>query len=260
MYATNHFETAFLNAMRGIQLTAPSAFYVALYISNPGESGFGTEITYQGYARQPVGFTVPAWDVALKATAIKNDLEITFPTSPTDAGTITHLGIMDSVVGGNMWAYGEAREGLIVNADEAPVILTQELIYYSTGNLSELYKSIMLNVLRCQSVPGFVPCLALFNGDPNSGGAELSGDNYARAPLEFSAPTEADSGQMQTQNVAAVSFNRPTTPWGTWNYTAIYDSLSSGKPMWIVDKTPSKELKKGYMPRVAAGDVKVAIN
>ena len=261
MYATNYFEAAFLNAMKGITLAAPSKFYIGLYVSNPGESGTnGIEINYPGYARQPITFSPPAQDSAINAIAIKNDTEITFPTTKQDAGMVTHIGILDSQVGGNMWLYGEARENLIVNADEAPVVLAQEIIYYSVGNLSDLYKTALLNVIRGQSIPGYTPHIALFNGNPNSGGAELSGENYARPALEFATPSEADSGQMQTANIAPTQFNRPTTAWGTWNYTAIYDAESSGKPVWIVEKTPAKEIKKGYMPRVAEGDIKVAIN
>lgn len=60
MYATNHFETAFLNTMRSIDLVAPSSLYIALYISNPGDTGQGTEISYSGYVRRPVSFTLPA--------------------------------------------------------------------------------------------------------------------------------------------------------------------------------------------------------
>lgn len=260
MYATNYFETAFLNTMRGITLSAPSKLYIGLFISNPGDEGAGTEITYQGYARQPITFTTPAKDSDLSAIAIKNDLEITFPTSPTDAGTVTHIGILDSAVGGNMWLYGEAREGLIINAREAPVVLAQEVIYYSTGNLSGLYKTALLNVFRRQSIAGYTPHLALFSGSPEAGGAEISGENYARVPLTMGAPAEQDSGQMLTSNAAAVKFPRPSTAWGMWDYTAIYDAASGGKPVWIIEKLPAKDLRKGCMPCVAAGEIKAVVN
>lgn len=260
MYATNHFETAFLNTMRGIDLVAPSSLYIALYISNPGDTGQGTEISYSGYVRRPVSFNVPALDAALNAIAIKNDSEITFATSPDDAGTITHIGIMDSLIGGNMWAYSEAREGMTADAGDAPVILQGELTYYSTGSLSDIYKTSLLNVLRGQGISGYIPHIALFNGNPQSGGGELSGDNYARVPLDMTAPANAASGQMESSNAAAVSFNRPTTNWGIWNYTALYTAASGGKPAWIDKKVSAKELKKDYMPRVAQGDLKVAIN
>lgn len=262
MYATNHFETAFLNTMRGISLAAPAKLYAAFFISNPGEAGAGTEIVYAGYERMEITFSTPAYDEGVKAICIKNDSEITFPTSPTDAGTVTHIGIMDSkAVGtGNMWAYAHAREDLTVSADEAPVLVAGELIYYTTGTLSEAYQEIFLNMLRGQPVAGFTPYMALFNGNPNSGGAELSGDNYTRAELTFAAPEEAESGQMIMQNADASKFNRPSTAWGVWNYTAIYDAATGGRPVWVMEKTPGKDIRKNHMPIMAAGSVKVAVN
>lgn len=262
MYATNHFEKEFLNTMRGISLTAPAKLYVAFFISNPGESGSGTEIVYEGYERKEITFSVPAYDNEIKAICIKNDKEITFPTSPTDAGTVTHIGIMDSKASGtgNMWAYAQAREDLIVSADEAPVLVAGELIYYTTGTLSESYQTKLLNVFRGQSISGFTAYMALFNGNPDSGGAELSGDNYARVKLTFTAPKEAESGQMIIQNESEAKFNRPSTAWGTWNYTALYDASSGGNPVWILEKKPGKEIQKNHMPIMAEGSVKAAIN
>lgn len=262
MYATNHFEAAFLNTAREATLSAPAKFYVGLFISNPGEAGAGTEVVYTGYERREITFSEPAYDEGLKADCIKNDSEIIFPTSPADAGTVTHIGIMDSkAVGtGKMWAYAEAREGMTVEADEAPVIVAGELVYYSTGTLSDHYKDAFLNVLRGQAVRGFTPHMALFNGDPNSGGAELSGDNYARIEVAFAAPEEAESGQMVMQNAEAASFNRPSAAWGVWNYTVIYDAPTGGNPVWVMIKTPGKDIRKNHMVIFPANDIKVAVN
>lgn len=260
MYATNYFETAFLNIMRGNRLVAPTTLYAALYISNPGESGTGIEVTYTGYARQPITFTTPAMDSTIKAITVRNSKVITFPKSDVNAGTATHIGILDSAAGGNMWVYGEAREGLRIDAQDAPVLLAGEVVYYSTGNLSDYYKRAFLNVLNGESIDGFTSYLSLFNGNPDSGGAELAGDNYARPELPFAAPAESDSGQMMIQNPTQVLFNRPTTAWGNWSYTAIYDAQKSGRAVWFVEKSPAKEIKKGYMPWVDSGNAKVGIN
>lgn len=260
MYMTNHFETGFLNTMRGVALTAPSGLWISLLITNPGESGQGTEVTYTGYKRQPISFTVPAMDAGLSQIAIKNDAEITFPQAPDDAGTATYIGIYDSEVGGNMWLYGEPREPLVIEAGESPIILAQEIIFYSTGNLSQAYKTKLLNVMRGQSIQGYVPYLSLWNGSPDSGGAELTGANYARVSFELSAPSETESGQSMVSNTDAVNFNRPSTTWGTWSYGCVCDAASNGNAVWLWEKTPPKEIKKGYMPRVETGGLKMAVN
>lgn len=259
MYATNYFETAILNVMKGITLTAPSKVYIGLYISNPTETGTaGTELSYAGYSRQPITFTEPAPESG--GIGIKNDSQITFPTANTNAGTVTYIGIHDSQVAGNMLAYGELSDELVIGSGEAPVLLPQEVVFFFNLNLSKSFKTKILNVFRGQNVSGVTPHFALFNGNPDEGGAELSGANYARVPLTFSNPREASSGQMESSNTNQANFNRPTSAWGTWNYSAIYSALSGGEALWVAQRNPAKEIKKGYMPTIAEGAIKVAIN
>ena len=259
MYATNYFETAILNVMKGITLTAPSQVFIGLYINNPTETGAaGVELSYSGYSRMPISFTAPAAESG--GIGIKNDTQITFPTSNINAGTVTYIGIHDSKVAGNMLAYGKLTGELVINENEAPVLLPEEVVYYFNQNLSKSFKTKILNVFRGQNINGVNPHFALFNGNPDEGGAELSGANYARVPLTFSNPREAESGQMESSNTNQVNFNRPTTAWGTWNYSAIYSQASNGEALWVNSKTPGKEIKKGYMPTIAEGAIKVAIN
>lgn len=259
MYATNYLEEAVLNTMKGITYTAPATIYAGLYINNPGESGReGVELSYTGYERMPITYTEPTTESG--GIGIKNDSQITFATSEVDAGTASYIGISDSKVGGNMLIYGKLTDDLEIRAGEAPVLLQGEVVHYMTGNLSKAYKVKLLNILRKQNIAGFTPHMALFNGDPESGGAELSGDNYARVALTFSAPEEAAGGQMSIQNSIAATFNRPTSAWGNWAYSAIYDAATNGQPVWTISKNPVKEIKKGYMPTIAEGDIKVGIN
>lgn len=259
MYATNYFETAVLNVLKGIQFTAPSDVYIGLYINNPTETGAaGVELSYEGYTRMKITFTEPAPESG--GIGIKNDTQITFPVSKINAGTVTYIGIHDSRVAGNMLAYGKLSDELVIGEGEAPVLLPQEVVYYFNLNLSKSFKTKVLNVFRGQSIQGVTPHFALFNGNPDNGGAELSGANYARVALTFSSPSEADSGQMEASNTNQVNFNRPTTNWGTWNYSAIYSQASNGEPIWVSVKSPAKEIKKGYMPTIAEGAIKVAIN
>ena len=259
MYATNYFETAILNTMRGTTLTAPAAVYLALFITDPTETGQGgTEISYSEYQRQPVTFSAPAQVTG--GVGIQNDAQITFPKTPDDAGTVAYIGIMDSVTGGNMWAYSKLTDPLPLNAGTAPVFSPGDLKFAFTGDLSSAYKTNFLNVFRGQNVTGFSLHAALYTGDPESGGAELSGTNYARVPLTMTAPAEAESGQMKIQNSAQASFNRPSTNWGTWSFTALYDALSGGQPVWKQARTPTWELRPGRMPLIEQGALTVAVN
>ncbi len=259
MYATNFYETAILNTMRGTTLTAPATMYLALFLTDPTDTGqAGTEVSYSEYQRQPISFAAPA--EVTGGVGIQNDAQITFPKAADDGGTVAYIGIMDSVNGGNMWAHGKLTDPLPLSAGTAPVFSPGDLKFTFTGDLTRAYKTSYLNVFRGQNVTGFSLHVALYNGDPESGGAELSGTNYARVALSMTAPAEADSGQMKMQNSAQAAFNRPSTNWGTWNYTALYNALSGGQAVWKQAKSPAWDLRPGRMPLIEQGALTVAVN
>jgi hypothetical protein len=259
MYATNYFETHMLNLLRGVAFAAPVSTYMALFLTNPTETGAaGVEVSYPGYARKPVVWTTPAPESG--GIGIKNNEIITFATAAVNVGTITYVGIYDNATAGNMLLYGQPTEPLAVASGDAPVFVANEMSYYFMGAMSVAYKTKMLNTLRAQSISQASPHIALYNGDPENGGSELSGQNYARVPVLFSAPEEQAGGQMQVQNSAIVHFNRPVTDWGNWTHTVIMDAVSAGSPMWTQVQTQGRIIKKGYMPIFQAGMMKVAIN
>lgn len=259
MYACDYLENGILNALRGVTFAAPANCYLALFLNDPGESGIeGTEVSYTGYRRVRIDFSTPADSNG--GMGIQNTADITFPTPVSAAGTITHIGVTDSIAGGNMLARGELVEPLVIGANEPPVFLAGDVLFYLTGNLSRTWKARALNVFRGQTIPGITPYFSLWNGSPEISGSELSGDNYQRVPLTFGAPAEQASGQILIRNSAAAAFPRPSTSWGTWTYSAIYSAANSGEPVFIKQLTETIELKRGYMPTIAEGAVEVGIN
>lgn len=262
MYATDYFEKAILNSMRGVTLTAPGTMFLALYLTNPTETGTaGTEVAYSEYARVPVSFSTPAAVTSNSNTiSIQNDTALAFASADIDAGTVKYIGLMDSATGGNMWAYGELTDPLQVTKGVAPVFTAGSLIYTLGGNLTVAFKEKYLNVFRGYSVEGFNLFAALFNGDPESGGAELNGNNYSRVLINLTAPEEASSGQMRVENSAETSFNRPTTDWGNWVYTALFNAESGGQPVWKLALATSLNLTAGRMPNITKGAIRLAVN
>jgi len=259
MYACDYLENGFLNVLRGVTFTAPSKCFLALFLNDPGEAGTGgTEINYPGYARKQIVFSEPAAENS--GVGIKNVSDIIFETPKDPAGTVTFIGIMDSLVGGNMLARGELTENLTIGASEPPVFLAGDVEFYLTGNMSNAYKTRLLNVFRGTSITGIAPYFSLWNGSPEAAGSELAGDNYARVKLTFGAPTEQVSGQTMIANSQAASFNRPSTAWGIWNYSAIYSAASGGEPVYLQQLPEDITIKRGYMPTMEDGAVKVGIN
>ncbi len=130
---TNAAENAIIDALlRGQALGAPATFHVALFTSDPGETGGGTEASYTGYARVAVTSSLANWagtqgagtTVASSGTGgvTSNNGVITFG-APTGGGpqTITHWGLMSASTGGTMWIYGAlSASRTLNNGDAAP--------------------------------------------------------------------------------------------------------------------------------------------
>lgn len=260
MYASNFLENAFLNVLRNQTLTAPSKVYLGLFLSNPGEQGTaGAEVNYQGYTRKEIKFSAPA--KAGNTTEISVSEDIKFAESNSVLGTITHIAIFDSLTGGNCLAYGELTEELAISQGESPAIFQGDLKIYMTGadGLSDLYREKLLNVFRGQSIQGFNSFIALYTGNSDAGGIELTGDSYSRLRVEFSAPEQTDTGQAVIKNTQKIKFNKPTSVWGNWGCTVIMNAESDGQ---VVYKKAHdvKELKKGYVPYFEERTIQVMIN
>lgn len=260
MYASNFLENAFLNVLKNQTLTAPGKVYLGLFLSNPGETGTsGIEVNYQGYKRMEVKFSPPSKVANTTEISVMEDIK--FAESNAQLGTITHMAIFDSLTGGNCLAYGELTEELVISQGESPAIFQNDLKIYMTGadGLSDLYREKLLNVFRGQSIQGFNSYLALYTGNPDAGGIELTGDSYARKEVQFTAPEQVETGQAVIKNTQKIKFNKPTGTWGNWGCTVIMNAVSDGQV--VCKKTHEvKELKKGYVPYFEESAIQVMIN
>lgn len=70
--------------------------WVSLHTANPP----GSEVVGGSYSRQPVTYSRSGSE----PTVMSNDTIIEFPVASADWGVVTHVGIWDSAVGGNMVA------------------------------------------------------------------------------------------------------------------------------------------------------------
>lgn len=101
MSFSDTFETHVLNyVFTSTSVTRPTAWYLALFTSNPADDASGTEVSTSGtaYARQSASFTVSG-DTASNSAAIE------FPTATASFGTVSHVAVFDASTGGNMIAY-----------------------------------------------------------------------------------------------------------------------------------------------------------
>lgn len=120
---SNYLENALINVtLRATSYTAPTTVYVALYTSDPTDADVGTEVTGGSYARTAVTFAAPSGGVTT------NSADVTFPTCTLAWGTVTHIGIRDALISGNLLYH--------TPLDASKTIDLGDIFKITTGNLS----------------------------------------------------------------------------------------------------------------------------
>lgn len=266
MYASNYLETAIINLMRGSILSAPTALYAGLFLSDPKDTGTGgTEVNYNGYARQPVTFQLDG------TSSIQNSAQITFPESSASVGSpVTHIGIFDSLTGtsGNthMWLYGQLTTPLTIQPNVSPIFRIGSIKWTMNGNMSTAYKQNILNVIRgyVSSLSPFTPYIGLCKYDPNiDGDAEFVGNSYERIQAAFSAPTtdSDDATASMTSNSGDISSPNPASGyWGVLTHAGVYNAQTGGQLFFSVPLSASYTMNEGSVAGFRAGQLTFSVN
>lgn len=110
---SDYLKNAILNAtLRGQVWTPPTKVYLALYTSNPTGANTGTEVTGGTYARKEIAFAAPA------NGSSPSSADVLFPVATAGWGTVTHLGIMDSLTAGNLLYHGASTGTKTIAVDD----------------------------------------------------------------------------------------------------------------------------------------------
>lgn len=93
--------------------TRPTAWYVGLFTAAPSDTGGGTEVAGNAYARVATG-TISVTGTA--PTTATNSAAIEFAAaSGGNWGTVTHAAIFDASTGGNMLAWAALTTSRTIN-------------------------------------------------------------------------------------------------------------------------------------------------
>ena len=113
---SNYTENLLLNwLLTTNSATRPTAWYVGLFTAAPSDTGGGTEVTGNGYARVATG-TI---SISGTSTTATNAAAIEFAAaSGGNWGTITHAAIFDSSTGGNMLAWAPLTTSRTINSGD----------------------------------------------------------------------------------------------------------------------------------------------
>ena len=102
---SNDLANKLINAtVRKIAYTTPSQAYVALYTSDPTKENTGIEVSAPTYYRMALTMGTPADGFS------ENISEMEWAVATTVWGTITHIGVMDAEVLGNLMYFTELVE------------------------------------------------------------------------------------------------------------------------------------------------------
>ena len=115
MSFSDTFETRVLNwVFTSGSATRPTAWYLALFTTDPTDADTGTEVSTVGtaYARESVTFTVSG-DTASNTAAVE------FATATASYGTVSHVGVYDAVTGGNLIAHAALSTAKTIDTGDA---------------------------------------------------------------------------------------------------------------------------------------------
>ena len=112
--------------------TAPTALYLALFTTNPDANGDGgVEVSGSGYARVACGPGTTWWSEPIEvgnATQSSNAQTLRFPQPAANWGTVTGIGLMDSLAGTVPLALKTISQ--VINAgDPALTFMTGTLVF-----------------------------------------------------------------------------------------------------------------------------------
>ncbi len=103
------------HVFRNISFVSPSTVYLCLYTTATDDGNGGTEVSGNGYGRQPITFGA----AQSPAGTIQNSALISFPTAtPSGWGTVTHFAIHDAAIAGNRLVWGALNASKIINAGD----------------------------------------------------------------------------------------------------------------------------------------------
>jgi hypothetical protein len=123
MSFSDEFETRVLTwVFTNGSATRPTAWYLALFTTDPADDASGTEVSTSGtaYARQSATFSVTG-DTASNTAAIE------FPTATASYGTVSHVGVFDASTGGNLIAHAALTTSKAIDTGDVFRVPTGDL-------------------------------------------------------------------------------------------------------------------------------------
>lgn len=258
------------HVLRNTAYTPTASVYIALYKSSPTKTwGGGLEVSGTGYSRVTVtgGFSLitPPSDTGQSSIiGARNSANITFPTSLSNWGIVTHVAVMNAASSGSVLFFGELDtpksiyEGEIftISAGDLKIYFnsqasdnTTPLVSYFTVYLAQEMLDHILNN-NSWSSPGTNVFCALYTSNPNifwGSGTEVSAGDYSRLKISgssWSNPTSGSTGTLIPFQLSGSTIYN----WGTITGIGLASALTGGSNLFIGPLVTSEtiELYDGF--------------
>lgn len=242
---SNYMEAKIAEWLKGTAFgTAPTTVYVGLHVGNPTDTGTG------GTPSALVARTAVTL-AAASGGATSNSAEVDFGTASGTTETIDYFGIWDAASGGNLLIYGALSPSKTVNNGDAVTIAASALTITLSGTFSTYTKNLVINWLRGTAISTLSAIYqALFNGDPESAGTEVTTTIRAAGRVAITLGTVTDGA---VTNSADTDFGTADAG-ATISYLAVYDAASAGNLLAKSAVSPSKTVTTGDPVLIPAGD------
>lgn len=120
---SNYLENKLLDhVLRNVSYTSPTTVYVGLFTSDPTDDNTGTEVSGGSYARQILSVTTASGGI------VTSSADVTFPQATGSWGTVSHIGLLDSLTSGNLLMHTPLTTSRAIESGD--------ILKISTGNLT----------------------------------------------------------------------------------------------------------------------------
>ena len=120
---SNYLENQLLDhVLRNVSYTSPTTVYVGLFTSDPTDDNTGTEVSGGSYARQILSVTTASGGI------VTSSADVTFPQATGSWGTVSHIGLLDSLTSGNLLMHTPLTTSRAIESGD--------ILKISTGNLT----------------------------------------------------------------------------------------------------------------------------
>lgn len=263
---SNYTEKKLMDHIFGIATyTPPSNIYIALHLTDPTDSGGGSEVANaNNYAR----VLHNSWNAASSRLS-NNNGEITFNQCTTaDWGTIPYWALWDSGTygSGNMLCYGTFNTPKEIIVGNVPTITSGDINIYAVTNGISTYlaNKLLDHLLKVTSyTPPTTIALANFTsspGDLGTGNEVANANDYSRTVLTSWSPANATTGLIT--NTAIIQTPTASGGWGIVTHNALYDNATygAGNLLWYGMMIPSQIVEVDDFLKWEIGNFKISLD